>query len=38
MGYRNKCHAKGIYYDGHEQKDVVKWREAYIKEMRDTVL
>ena len=36
MGYRNKRHVKGIYYDGHERKDVVKWREAYIKEMRDT--
>jgi hypothetical protein len=36
MGYWNKRHAKRIYYDGHEQKDVVKRREAYIKEMRDT--
>jgi hypothetical protein len=27
-----------FHYDGHEQKDVVKQREAYIKEMRDTAL
>jgi len=36
MEYQCKHHAKGIYFDGHEQKDVVKWREAYIKEIKDT--
>jgi hypothetical protein len=36
MGYRRKRHTKGIYFDGHEQKDVVKQREDYIKEIRDT--
>jgi hypothetical protein len=36
MGYRHKHHAKGIYYDGHEREDVVKRREEYIKEIRDT--
>jgi len=24
------------YFDGHEQKDMVKQREDYIKEIRDT--
>ena len=36
MGYRRKRHAKGIYYDGHERKDVVMRREEYIQEMRNT--
>jgi hypothetical protein len=36
MGYQQKHHAKGIYYDGHEHKDVVKRRREYINEVKDS--
>jgi hypothetical protein len=36
MGYRSKRHAKGIYYDGHERKDVVGWRKEFIKEINES--
>ncbi|EIM80914.1 uncharacterized protein STEHIDRAFT_67794 [Stereum hirsutum FP-91666 SS1] len=35
LGYRRKKHSKGIYYDGHERKDVRKRRMVYLKEHVD---
>lgn len=35
LGYRRKKHSKGIYYDGHERKDVRKRRAEYLKEHAD---
>jgi hypothetical protein len=35
LGYRQKKHTKGVYWDGHERKDVRRRRAAYLKEMED---
>jgi hypothetical protein len=33
LGYRRKRHTKGVYWDGHERKDVVKRRKEFLAEM-----
>ncbi|KAL1949585.1 hypothetical protein VTO73DRAFT_8466 [Trametes versicolor] len=33
LGYRRKRHTKGVYWDGHERKDVKKRRKAYLEEL-----
>jgi hypothetical protein len=38
MGYRCKRHTKGIYYDGHECKDVVVHRKEFIREISESAL
>jgi hypothetical protein len=35
LGYRRKAHSKGVYWDGHERKDVVKRRKEYLQELKD---
>jgi len=33
LGFRHQRQGKGTYIDGHERKDVVKYRKSYVKEM-----
>jgi hypothetical protein len=33
LGYRRKRHQKGVYWDGHERKDVKQRRKAYLAEL-----
>ncbi len=33
LGYRRKRHSKGVYWDGHERKDVKQRRKAYLAEL-----
>ncbi|KAF7342874.1 DDE family endonuclease [Mycena sanguinolenta] len=33
LGYRRKRHTKGVYWDGHERKDVKQRRKAYLAEL-----
>ncbi|KAJ7805896.1 hypothetical protein B0H13DRAFT_2387426 [Mycena leptocephala] len=33
LGYRRKTHQKGVYLDGHEQKDVKKRRKEYLAKL-----
>ncbi|KAJ7123021.1 hypothetical protein C8R44DRAFT_735628 [Mycena epipterygia] len=33
LGYRRKRHHVGVYWDGHERKDVKKHRKAYLAEL-----
>jgi hypothetical protein len=33
LGYRRKRHHKGVYWDGHERKDVKKRRKEYLAEL-----
>ncbi|KDQ61785.1 hypothetical protein JAAARDRAFT_45287 [Jaapia argillacea MUCL 33604] len=35
LGYHRKWHSKGVYYDGHEQKDVKQWQQVFLTEMND---
>ncbi|CAK5267144.1 unnamed protein product [Mycena citricolor] len=35
LGYRRKQHSKGVYWDGHERKDVKKHRAEFIAQMSD---
>ncbi|EJD34753.1 hypothetical protein AURDEDRAFT_75916, partial [Auricularia subglabra TFB-10046 SS5] len=34
LGYKRRRHRKGVYWDGHERKDVVKARVAYLARMK----
>jgi hypothetical protein len=33
LGYRRKRHHKGVYWDGHERKDIKKHRKEYLAEL-----
>jgi hypothetical protein len=35
LGYRRKRHAKGVYWGGHERKDVRERRGEYLAEMAE---
>ena len=35
LGFKPMSHKKGIYIDGHEREDVVKYRSIYLKAMED---
>lgn len=35
LGYRRKRHSKGVYWDGHERKDVRKRRTEYLAELAE---
>ena len=34
LGYRQMRHKKGVYWDGHERKDVVKRRMEFLAQMQ----
>ncbi|KAJ7690180.1 hypothetical protein B0H17DRAFT_1201760 [Mycena rosella] len=34
LGYRRKRHHIGVYWDGHERKDIKKRRKAYLAELQ----
>ena len=33
LGYSCQCSKKGLYYDGHERPDVVKYRKEFLEKM-----
>lgn len=33
MGYQHKMYRKGVYMDGHERVDVVKYRTQFLGEI-----
>lgn len=35
LGFKPRNHKKGVYIDGHEREDVVKYRKTYLKTMED---
>lgn len=35
LGFRPMSHKKGVYIDGHEREDVVKYRGEYLKKLED---
>ncbi|KAK7065030.1 DDE family endonuclease [Favolaschia claudopus] len=35
LGYRRKRYHKGVYWDGHERKDVKKRRKEYLAELKE---
>lgn len=35
LGYRRKRHRKGVYWDGHERKDVIKHRSLHLEKMAE---
>ncbi|EIW81271.1 hypothetical protein CONPUDRAFT_26680, partial [Coniophora puteana RWD-64-598 SS2] len=35
LGYRSKSHKKGVYFDGHERKDVRQHRQQFLNEFND---
>lgn len=34
LGLKPQSHKKGIYYDGHEREDVIRYREKFLEEMQ----
>ena len=35
LGFSQKCHKKGVYFDGHERDDVVEHRKEFVAEMNE---
>jgi hypothetical protein len=33
LGYEMKRYKKGVYIDGHEREDVVKYREEFLEKV-----
>ena len=33
LGFSQKYHKKGVYFDGHERQDVVDYREQFVKQL-----
>jgi hypothetical protein len=35
LGLKPQSRKKGVYFDGHEREDVLKYREVFLKEMKE---
>lgn len=35
LGYKRRRHKKGVYWDGHERKDVVKTRKTFLARLKE---
>ena len=35
LGFSQKYHKKGVYFDGHERPDVVEYREQFVQQLHE---